>query len=173
MSDSSDSTAKPFYARLLPNLSSYAVGITLVCYLTGFVITNLYLGSFGIVNLDLLRARYILTGFLFLLFLGAIIFLVLGLIRTLYQSEQTSIWSIIFRVIFHSIQNIAILFIAIVVIAFLAGAASHPPVGTPQISPIMPLSQRSVPSGETGNGNVLSERTLLNTLIRVRIITII
>jgi hypothetical protein len=40
----------------------------LVLYICGFVITNLYLGSCGIVSVEILRSRYILTGLLFSIF---------------------------------------------------------------------------------------------------------
>ena len=48
-------------------VSGYLVGFTLILYLAGFTVTNLYLGSLGVINLDILKSRYILSGVLFLL----------------------------------------------------------------------------------------------------------
>ncbi len=56
--------------KALNEVTKYVVGFTLIAYASGFIITNLYLGSLGIVNLNLLRARYVLGGILFLAFVG-------------------------------------------------------------------------------------------------------
>jgi hypothetical protein len=56
-----------------------------LAYLAGFLITSIYLASLGIVNMDLLRARYILTGVLFLIFVGIPTGLSHGLLQVLRQ----------------------------------------------------------------------------------------
>lgn len=140
MNNSSNADSKPFYIRMFPSLSNYVVGITLVCYLAGFAITNAYLGSLGIVNLDLLRARYVLTGLLFLLFLGAITYLIYGLVQTLRKHQEKPPLRLVWEVIWHSFQNICILSVAIPAISILAGSLSNPPVGVPGVSPVLPWS---------------------------------
>ena len=72
---SMNSIFSPKKFEFLTKLGNYLVGITLICYIFGFIITNLYLGTLGIVNLDMLRTRYILVGLLFMVFFSAIAFL--------------------------------------------------------------------------------------------------
>jgi hypothetical protein len=122
------------YTDLLAKFTQQLVGIALLCYLTGFVITNMYLGSLGIVNLDILRARYILSGLLFLFFLSAIAYLIYGLIQTLRRNRQLSLQNLVWKVAWYSFQNIAILYLSIPAIAILAGLHSRLPVGIPQLS---------------------------------------
>ena len=119
------------FSRIFPNLSNYLLGATLLCYLSGFAITNLYLGSLGIVNLDILRSRYILAGLLFLLFLAAIAYLVNGLIQTVRKYTEEPSWKILLRTIWHSLENIFIIYIAIVGIAVFAGSSTNFPKGFP------------------------------------------
>jgi len=123
------------YIESLSKFGQQLAGITLLCYLTGFVITNLYLGSLGIVNLDILRARYILSGLLFLLFLSAIGYLIYGLIQTLRRHIKLSPLRLIWKVAGFSLQNIAFLYLSIPAIAILGGLPISPPVGIPQLSP--------------------------------------
>jgi uncharacterized membrane protein len=65
------------------DFKDYLLIITLVCYISGFFITNMYLGSLGIVNLDLLRVRYILAGILFLLFLVVTVYPIYGVYKSI------------------------------------------------------------------------------------------
>jgi len=58
------SIAKDFLVKL----KDYALSIALVGYTSGFLITNIYLGKYGIANFDIVRAHYILSGIVFLLF---------------------------------------------------------------------------------------------------------
>ncbi len=81
--------------------------LTLLCYLSGFVIANLYLGSLGVVNVDMLRTRYIQVGLLFLLFLGAISLLIYGLLETLRSCNRESPWRALRRVVGASLQRLA------------------------------------------------------------------
>ncbi len=127
------------YAGFLTKLSNYAIGIALLCYLTGFAITNMYLGSLGIVNLDLLKARYILAGFLFLLFLAALIYLVYGLFRTLRANEHMPGINILAEVINYSFLNLTMIYFAIFAVAIFAGFKDSP-VGIAQFSAKIPWS---------------------------------
>jgi preprotein translocase subunit SecG len=126
------------FSKLLPNLSNYLLGATLICYLSGFAITNLYLGSLGIVNLDILRSRYIVTGLLFIIFIIAISYLVFGFRKTLIKYEDTPSTNILKKVLWYSIQNISILYFAIPAIAIFAGSANN-------ISPVISQSDSSIP----------------------------
>ena len=129
---------KPWIIEYLPKLGNYLLGISIICYILGFVITNLYLGSLGIVNLEILRSRYILSGFLFLVFLAAIAYLTYGLIKTLQKYQVKPPINIILRVLLHSVDNFLILFFAIAAFMVLAGSRINPPIGISQLSPIIP-----------------------------------
>ena len=63
-----------FYQKLgrIRELTQVGIALTFVFYILGFVITNLYLGSFGVVTFTILRARYISTGLLFGVFVTII-----------------------------------------------------------------------------------------------------
>jgi hypothetical protein len=127
MSDTVSSHSQPFYTRFIPKLGNYLAGITLLCYLTGFAITNMYLGSLGIVYMDILRARYIMAGLLFLLFLGAISYLVYGLLQTLGKRQYKSALTLIAEVLQYSLQNLGVICIAIPAVAVFAGSFGDGP----------------------------------------------
>lgn len=137
-----DNSNNPFpsYIELLPKLANYIVGLTLLCYLSGFAIANMYLGSLSTVNLDVLRTRYILVGFLFLVFLGAIAYLIYGLIQTIRRDIKEPTSKLIRNVFWYSLQNLAVLYFAISAITVLAGSVNILPVGLPKISQPTPWS---------------------------------
>ena len=127
-------------AKFLPKLSNYLIGLALICYLSGFVITNLYLGSLGVVSLDLLRTRYVLVGFLFLLFVGAISYLVYGLVHLLRQNTRGDPLDILWKITKYSLKNLGFLFFPVAALSVLAGSTSRIPVGLPGLSPAPSLS---------------------------------
>lgn len=129
------------YLELLPKLTNFLVGITLLCYLTGFAISNMYLGSLGIVNLDVLRTRYILVGSLFLLFLFAIFYLIYGLFQVIRKHIQEPFSKLIFNIIWYSIINLGTIYFSVSAVAVLAGSVSMPPMGLPKISQVTPWSE--------------------------------
>ena len=137
-----NNSANPFssYLELLPKLANYVVGFTLLCYLAGFAIANMYLGSLGTVNLDVLRTRYILVGFLFLLFFSAIAYLIYGLFQTIRRDIQEPASKLIKNVFWYSLQNLGVLYFATSAITVLAGSVNTLPVGLPKISQPIPWS---------------------------------
>lgn len=140
MAEEKTFTSHPFF-ELLPKLSNYLIGITILCYGAGFAITNLYLGSMGIVTFDILRSRYILAGILFLFFLGAIIYLVNGLIKILRRNLQKSPFTIIKEVVWFSLKNISLLYFVIPAIGLFAGTTGSQNYSPPQLSqPEIPWS---------------------------------
>jgi hypothetical protein len=120
--------------KYLLNISNYALGAALVCYLTGFAMTNLYLGSLGIMNLDILRSRYILTGLLFIIFLGAIAYLTNGLVQTLIKTKSEPIWKALVQAVRHSFENLVTIYIVIVAISIFAGTANNFSNGLPNVT---------------------------------------
>ena len=133
MSDNSSSSFSS-YIEVLPKITNYVVVLTLLCYISGFAIANMYLGTLGIVNLDVLRTRYILVGFLFLLFLGAIAYLIYGLFRAISKDIQEPTSKLIKNVFLYSLQNLGVLYLAVSAMTVLAGSVSTLPVGLPRIS---------------------------------------
>lgn len=114
-------------SKFLLNLSNYLISATILCYVAGFAITNLYLGTLGIINLDILRSRYILAGLLFLLFLGAIGLLVYGLIMTYRKHKEKPPLTILWKVLWTSLQNIFLLYFTIPAIGLFAGSTNKIP----------------------------------------------
>lgn len=53
---------------ILEKLKDYGVSIALLGYAAGFVVTSIYLGQYGVANFDIVRAHYVLSGIMFLLF---------------------------------------------------------------------------------------------------------
>lgn len=49
-------------------IKEYGVSLALAGYIAGFIVTSVYLGQYNIANFDIIRARYILTGTMFLIF---------------------------------------------------------------------------------------------------------
>ena len=175
MSDASGNNLEPIYVRFLPKLGSYLVGITLLCYMAGFAITNLYLGSLGIVNLDILRARYVLAGLLFLLFLGAIAFLIYGLIHTLRRHAQKPPILLLLRVIWYSLLNISIIYWAVPAVALFAGSLGNAPPAVPQLTSQLPISDwlATAPSNVFRQSLALYGILLFSTIITITIFIVI
>jgi hypothetical protein len=173
MTESSNPESRePSFVRTLLGFNQYVVGITLLCYVTGFVITNLYLGSLGVVSFDVLRVKYILTGLLFAIFIGAIAFPLYGLLHILRSHQERSIVSLIGRAVIYSVQRYVAIFIGILVLGLLAGSASQPPIGIPQVSPTLPWSSwlSNAPLGLIKNTILWGSALLLATLVVVLIL---
>lgn len=129
-----------FYLDILQKVVNHLVGITVLCYLSGFIITNLYLGSLGIVNLDLLRARYILSGLLFILFVGISAYLIYGLNQTLQMNRHQQPSKILLEIGRYSLLHTCLLYVIVLAITRIAGSPIILPVGIPTLSPALPWS---------------------------------
>lgn len=119
---------------LFQKTSSFGVGITIICYLCGFIITNMYLGSLGVVNFELLRTRYVLTGALFLSFWGLIIFLIWGLNKTNQNNQNKPIKTILFEAIYYSIFNLGCIYFILQAISIVSGSYTSASLGIPGTS---------------------------------------
>ncbi len=64
------------------------IALPFVLYVLGFLITNLHLGSIGVVTFDLFRVRYIVVGALFAVFMATLIIALRGLLPKVV-SEQS------------------------------------------------------------------------------------
>lgn len=123
------------YLEMLPKLANYVVGFTLLCYAAGFAISNMFLGSFGVVKLDILQARYVLAGLLFALFLGAIAYLIFDLLRTIRAGAAESNAALLKAILWTSLRNLSTLIVVISAVAVLAGSRNMLPVGFPRLVP--------------------------------------
>lgn len=161
--------------EFLPKVGNYLVGFTILSYLSGFAIANLYLSSLGIVNLDVLRTRYILVGLLFLFFLGAILYLVYGLIESLRRNRWESPLKIVSKAMWYSLQNISILYMAIPALRILAGSISNPPIGIPGLSSTVPWSDwlTTAPKAILRRTTVLFASLLIGLVIILAILIVV
>ena len=132
-----ESNSETMLSKFLKNLSNYLLSATIICYVSGFAITNLYLGSLGVVNLDILRSRYILTGILFIIFFSAILYLLYGLRKIIVENEDKSWFDVLLKVANFSVPRIIIIYAIVPVIAIFAGSANR-------ISPILPQSNSAI-----------------------------
>jgi hypothetical protein len=140
MSDAPVTNPPSFYLDFLQKVINHLVGITVLCYLSGFVITNLYLGSLGIVNLDLLRARYVLSGLLFLFFIGTVIYLIYGLNQNMQRNRHQQPLKILLEFGRYSLISTGLLYIFVLAMSRLAGSPFILPVGIPTLTPALPWS---------------------------------
>lgn len=102
-------------------------------YVLGFLIVNLHLGSIGIVNFDLFRARYILVGALFLGFLLTLVAMIRGLVRRLVKSK--SFRRSIPDAIGYSLTVYGIPLVIVMFLTSLSGESSPPAIWLVGISP--------------------------------------
>lgn len=120
MSDSSTIEQRlPATLRPIYKLNEHVLGATLICYILGFIITNLHLSSFGIVNFDVLRVRYILTGLSFLLFTGTIIVPMYDLFYTFREYHGKPFWKKILRFLWHYFVFFAFISVLSYILQFL------------------------------------------------------
>lgn len=103
--------------EMLSRAGNSLIVVTAMCYLTGFIIVNLYLNSFGIVNIEILKARYITAGILFLIFIGISVVLLYELLLTLQSKADLSIAKLTVQLVWKSVINLAILQMIISAIA--------------------------------------------------------
>jgi len=54
--------------EFLEKFKDYGLSLAVAGYVAGFVVTNIFLGAYGIANFDIIHAHYVLAGILFLLF---------------------------------------------------------------------------------------------------------
>lgn len=123
---------------VLARLNQYVLGAAVLCYVTGFIITNLHLGSLGIVNIDVLRTRYILTGALFTVFLGLIVFLVYGFVRVMETNRGGPLRVLIWSALTYSAKRAAFLLGVGLLLRTLVGLTANPSLGVLSSSSTLP-----------------------------------
>lgn len=134
---------RPFYKRVIKfdklEFKDYLLILTFLTYVSGFLITNFFLGSFGVVHFDLLRVKYIISGILYLSFILAILLPVYGFVYTLRVNIDKSKPFIIFRACWYTLLVYTGIFLIIELISLLAGS-SYIYIGFPYQSKTIPLS---------------------------------
>lgn len=143
--DSTRSRTLPSIINTPLKLREVVLAATVLFYVAGFAITNLHLGSLGIVAFDVVRAKYIVTGLLFGSFVALATFLIYGLIR-LYdrhdaQADETSTARLIRDAIFYSFTRLVGLRVVVGFMGLLAGPTGYPASGIPLISPASPFAE--------------------------------
>ena len=137
---SATETPKSSFFQKLAKYSEYSIGIGVLLYVLGFVIENVFLGSFGISLFDILKARYILIGFLFAIFLATVGIPTIDIFKFYRDSLKIPFYKVLLRLF----KNSGILFAALFFIGFvleiLAGPQDSLPFIVNEINPIKPLS---------------------------------
>ena len=130
-----------FYIDFLPKVTSYSVGATIICYFVGFVISNMYLGSLGVENFEVIRIRYIVVGILFLVFMGAIAFLVVGFWITLYKYILEPSLKLVSRLVWYSLENLIPIYLVIIAIYIITGRDNILPFGLPNVTNVTSFAE--------------------------------
>lgn len=138
--ESGTETPKSSLIKKLGKYSEYSIGVGVLLYILGFIIENVFLGSFGISLFDILKARYILIGFLFAIFFLAVGIPTLDIIKFFRDSQKIPFYKVIIRLA----KNSAVLFIALyfvgLILEILSGPQGNLPLGVAEINPIQPFS---------------------------------
>ena len=109
-------------------LNQHIISLAALCYVVGFAITNLYLGSFGVVNFDILRVRYILTGLLFAFFIAIIVVPFYGLFHVLIRKTDSSVATTLAAVFFYTLDRYSVIFLSVLAIGVFASKRSNPSI---------------------------------------------
>ena len=128
-----DNGELPSILKRAVEANKYIVGVTVLCYVTGFAISNIYLGSLGVLNLDVLRVRYILIGFLFLTFALTIAYPLYSLFPLIRDNHDKPILSLLGRVTISTLDRYGLTAILVIALASISSFTSLP-VGIPQIT---------------------------------------
>jgi hypothetical protein len=102
-------------AHVAESFGKIAVAITGICFLTGLIITNLYLLRWGIVDFSIVKTKYVLTGAIFFFvngFLYLPLFFVTSLLPSLFKKSGYSIFK---RIIICLAISILVFFLSFVV----------------------------------------------------------
>lgn len=107
---------------------------TAVAYAAGFVVSNLYLGSLGALNLDVIRVSYITSGILFFVFVGSILYPLSGIFKVFAIHLDKRMSSLASALIGHTFNRYGRIFLLAL---FLSGIAtfSQIPTGIPSVTP--------------------------------------
>lgn len=138
--DASQDSSPHAVVRALRSINEYAASVVLLIYVVGFIVTNLYLGSLGIVNIDVLRLRYILSGVLFVIFLGCVALPLQGLRTILSTNHQVSSATKLMRAARYTFRAFMAVFFVVLVLAALSSTPERRSIGIPSVSPPLPFS---------------------------------
>lgn len=118
---------KPITEKLL-DVSRLSVVITVLFYVVGFLISNLYLGSFGVISFTILRARYISTGILYGVFVAIIILPLYELMEVFIKNSQKSLPTLILLLVGQSFYRYSSIFFIVFAFSIFAPTDSPNPI---------------------------------------------
>lgn len=133
-----DSSNQTFYANTT-KLYEMVIAISLVFYLSGFMIVNVYLGSLGVISFDFLREKYILIGVTFVLFVSTFLVPLKWLWNRLKNDFEKPIFSSLWEILRYSFTWYFYVFLGLFILIQLTGITPTIPVGIPYLSE--PLSE--------------------------------
>lgn len=119
-SDNHDDGRNETPFRKIVGLERYLLSLTVLCYVVGFAITNLFLGSLGVSNFDVLRVRYVLTGLLFIFFIAIVVLPLYGLIHVLRKYSNRSGGILLVTAFFYTLERYSAIYLAVFAIGVFA-----------------------------------------------------
>lgn len=121
-----------YVQKLKPNEIIFLASI--VIYASGFIVSSIFLGSLGVLNVDILRIRYISIGLVFFLFIASFMWPLNGIFDFLGQRYGQHPLKLIGAIIGRTYDRYGL----VVLLLVIGGGAiniSPLPVGLPQVSP--------------------------------------
>lgn len=128
LNQNSEFSFSNFVRQLKP--SELIVLVPLLLYLIGFVITNLYLGTLGIVNLDLFRVKYVLVGTLFIVYYGVLIVMLQGAFDIIYKI--IGVKEKFIKLLWYSVQIYGLPYLLVLLLKSISGVTVPPTIFLPK-----------------------------------------
>lgn len=124
-SSATEASSLSTFFRSILTWSEKIVGVTLIIYVAGFIVQNLHLGFLGVVNLDGIRVRYLLSGTLFISFIGSVLLPFYGLLHLLRDHWNTSLLKTFWGFMKYSFQVYVLLSTVVFGMQYLSGSNSR------------------------------------------------
>lgn len=119
--------------------NEYILVVGFLLYIFGFVIENIYLGSFGITNFEVLKVRYILIGGLFSIFVALVCLPTYDLVFHYFREDRSSYFNILKRLFQNAFLVLVAMYFGSIVLTILSGSYKELPVGLPVLTPPQPI----------------------------------
>lgn len=102
-------------------ISEVIIGCGILLYIIGFIVENVYLGSLGVSIFDILKARYILIGGLFVFFFFSVMIPTYDFYIFYRDTPDTTVFKALFRLLKNALLTIFILFFFGTILRIFAG----------------------------------------------------
>lgn len=122
------------FIKELVDFKEHLLVFSLALYIIGFIINNLYLGSLGVSNFEVLRVRYIMVGLLFTIISGFTIFSMHEVKQIIIYNKDKGILNVIRKVLNFSMNVHLFVIFGVIALVFLSGSTGITPMGVSQVS---------------------------------------